>query len=1031
MNPTAIYSKTGKGVQEASGKTSLLKRPERAVLSAIDGRATLADVSQKVGKPFDAEFEKLIGQLDKDGFVREVSPGVAPKPAPGTAKAAPPKAAPPKAAAPSSDAGGDLDFSSFSAPPKPAAPPSPPPRPAAPPPPPRPAAPPPPPRPAAPAAPPQDALTRAREEAEARAAAEKEKAKAAEAAKAGAVTAEAAARIQAEAEAKIKAAREAAVKAAAEAKAKADAEAKRGREEAEKARKESEELKQRLEDERKAREEAERKAKDAQEEAERKAKEEAERARKELEDERKRLEEDRRKQEEEGKKAEEERRKKREEEEKKAEEERAARRKREEEEEKERKRKREEEEKKAEEERAARRKREEEEEKERARKKEEERKRHEEEEKKAAEERAARRKREAEEEERRAEEERAARKKKREEEEARLRAEEEENRRIAEEERVRREAEEEAERQRLAAEEADRRKSEAQKSIAETTPARPGAPAAGGLDSLMADLDSFGKKDEEDAKAKAEAERRAKEQARRAEEEARRAEEEKRIAEERARRQREAEEEERRAEEERAARRKKREEEERREEEESKAREKKRREEEEAAEAEAKKAKGKKGKAAKDDIPVSDDDIDMDDVKRDQRALAGRKKEKAWVAPPPVAGPSVRRQPRNLGKPIALGLILVLALALGGIHVMPLGTAEYERAASEAVGRPVKIASGNIWLFSGLQLRLSGVTVGDTKISKVTAFPTFDALTGDRKTFTRVELEGLTLPQEAVADAMFAKVKGDKFQVARVVARGVELAGPLPLPKGLEVDITLDGEGAASSVTVRGPDTLVAKIAPKGGALEFDVNAGGFPIPFAPEITLGTFGMKGSATRQGMTVTEWDGTYLNGKLSGTANIRWGSTWSADGVVTARGVNAGVFAPALVSEGRGEGTAKYSLSGTEPAKLGLSGRYDATFKVESGALGGVDLSRALRTGGRETAGRTPFTEMTGQGSYDRGAVSVRNVQITQGSMNAAASADITREGALSGRVVADVRAGSQTLRSTLTLGGTARDPQFRN
>ena len=32
MSPFAIYSKTGKGVQEASGKTSLLDRAERAVL---------------------------------------------------------------------------------------------------------------------------------------------------------------------------------------------------------------------------------------------------------------------------------------------------------------------------------------------------------------------------------------------------------------------------------------------------------------------------------------------------------------------------------------------------------------------------------------------------------------------------------------------------------------------------------------------------------------------------------------------------------------------------------------------------------------------------------------------------------------------------------------------------------------------------------------------------------------------------------------------------------------------------------------
>src|SRR5258707_2981177 len=104
MNPTAIYSKSGKGVQEASGKTSLLKRPDRSVLSAIDGRATLGDVAQKVGKTFDPEFVKLIVQLDKDGFIREVSPGAASgaKPAAG------------KPAAKAAESGGaDLDFSSL------------------------------------------------------------------------------------------------------------------------------------------------------------------------------------------------------------------------------------------------------------------------------------------------------------------------------------------------------------------------------------------------------------------------------------------------------------------------------------------------------------------------------------------------------------------------------------------------------------------------------------------------------------------------------------------------------------------------------------------------------------------------------------------------------------------------------------------------------------------------------------------------------------------------------------------------------
>src|SRR5205809_4313498 len=108
MNPTAIYSKSGKGVQEASGKTSLLQRADRAVLSAIDGRATLADVAQKVGKTFDPAFQKLINQLDKDGFIREVSGGTA---AAAPAAAAKPAAKPAAKGAGGGDLGADLDFS--------------------------------------------------------------------------------------------------------------------------------------------------------------------------------------------------------------------------------------------------------------------------------------------------------------------------------------------------------------------------------------------------------------------------------------------------------------------------------------------------------------------------------------------------------------------------------------------------------------------------------------------------------------------------------------------------------------------------------------------------------------------------------------------------------------------------------------------------------------------------------------------------------------------------------------------------------
>ena len=54
-----------------------------------------------------------------------------------------------------------------------------------------------------------------------------------------------------------------------------------------------------------------------------------------------------------------------------------------------------------------------------------------------------------------------------------------------------------------------------------------------------------------------------------------------------------------------------------------------------------------------------------------------------------------------------------------------------------------------------------------------------------------------------------------------------------------------------------------------------------------------------------------------------------------------------------------------------------------------------------------------------------------VSVAAGALNAGASVDIAPNGALSGRIVADVKTASQTMRATLGLGGTLKEPQVRN
>ncbi len=1063
MNLSAIFSKTGKGVQEASGKTSDLSRADRSVLSAIDGKTALSEVQKKFDKLAGPKFEALIQQLDKDGFIREVSSGAS-QPAAPVSRPAPSRAAPPPKA-PSADSGEDsgLDFTqAMKVPPRA-------------------------PAPTPPKAPPMDLAAAARAESErkakdqqafdykARAEAES-KEKAETEAKARAAAAEAKARVEAEvkaraaaeakakaeadakthadADAKVRAAREAAIRLATEAKAKGDA-ADRDRQAAEeRARKESEdkarlesELNAKLAEERKAREDAERRAleatdlarkdleekakRDADElrqrlEAEMKAKLEEERKAREAEDRKRREEEDR-------KRHEEDERRRKEEEERRAKE--AAERKAREEEDRKR---REEDERRRKEDQERRAK---EESERKARKEEEERRakqeadRRKQDEERRAKEAAERRAKE--EAERRAREEQEAKRRKEDEE---RRAKEEADRRRQDEERrkrdeVERKAKDEAETKARAAQSASL---PAIEPVAPPAPAAPppAAAGAGGFDdSLLADLDSFGKREEEDAKAKEEAERKAKEDAarrvkeeaeRKAKEEAdkkRREEEERRAKEEAERRAREE------------AERREREEEERAKQEEAERKRKAKealaakQTEEKAARAAA--AKGASKAAAKDDdIEVTDSDLDMDDVKRDQKAISKGARKTTPEREQPAAAAVVARKPKKWGKPAAIALFVLLVGGIGLLNVMPVSTAEYEKAASEALGVPVKIASARLSAITGIEVRFEGVSIGDgAKIRLARGHVEMGSLVGGKKAFSLMELEGASISQAQLGEAVLGKVSGDNFRIGRIVIKQAKFDGPLVLP-ALDVEAVVAGDGSLKSVTLSGGDKLNVQLSPKGNDIGFEISAGSLAVPFVPALTLSDFGWKGTANRAGVVTSEFDGRVFDGVVSGSAKVRWGANWTVDGEVRARTLRVAVFAPALVSEGRIEGRGAYSMSGPVPANLFESARVQGDFKIEKGVLGSFDLTRALQTGGAQSSGRTTFAELTGQAVYDKGSIQVRNVSIVAGAMNAGASLDIDSSGGLSGRVAAEVKTPNQTLRATLNVSGKITDPVVR-
>ena len=1041
MNPSAIYSKTGKGVQEASGKTSHLSRGDRAILSAIDGKINLKDLATKFDRTPDERFLALIRKMDQEGFIREVSPGTMQR---GAANAPRPSVTKPSVPTPSTASGGgdELDFTQiFSAPPrieKPSAAPS------------KPAAPP-----SRPSAPPSDPMAAARQEAEMRARAEREaKAKAEAAAKAtsdagmkdrldaearakaareltmqaaaeGTTTAEIRARTRAEAEAKARAAVEAKERAEAEAREKvlaehrAQLEAKRKAEEAERAAQERAER-----EAREAKVRAERELHDKAESAERARFEAAERARREAEELRLKVEAERRAREEAERRAREEaertrreaaERARREGEEKKAREEAEALRKNLEVERKAR----EEAERKAQQERER-----------RERQRLEELKKLEEEEAKRQAQneaerqaREAQERREAEEHQRQIRMAREAEDKKRRDADARKRKEEEARRWEAEE--ARRKSDDVY---RVRAEQEDRERAEREvvEAAERAEAAKKAAEAADALsNSLFADLDSFAKREEEERKEKEAQDKREREERQRMAKE----EEEQRAREEAERRARKEEE----------KRRQEEEEQRQKEEEERLAKELEARRTEDEAERKKKEREAEARKAAETDIPISRADLGMGDVQEDARkltpearkALRDREREverarKRGDQPSAKAASAYRRkQPMKWGKPVSMALFVLLAVGLAVVNLMPLSTAEYAKLASDALGQPVKIGSARMWVLAGVQMRFENVVIGETvKIAQVRAVPELGSVFGDRKVFSRIELDKVTLAQESLGGALFGALHGTQLYARRVVATDIKLEGPLALPM-LNAEADMGSDGRLADVKLSG-ERITGLITPRGDGVAFEATAATFVLPFLNKFTLTEFGAKGTANGQGMTVSEFDGRVFDGLMAGNARIQWGAAWSVSGDVRGGGMNAGVFAPSLISDGRLEGKGRYVMAGRDPERLYDTARLDGSFRVAKGTLSSFDLSRALQTTSAQASGRTQFTELTGQASLASGALALRDMRLTAGLLTATGTLDVEPTGGISGRVNAELR----NLRGTYYLGGKLSEPQLR-
>jgi AsmA-like C-terminal region len=391
------------------------------------------------------------------------------------------------------------------------------------------------------------------------------------------------------------------------------------------------------------------------------------------------------------------------------------------------------------------------------------------------------------------------------------------------------------------------------------------------------------------------------------------------------------------------------------------------------------------------------------------------------------------RRPRNIGKPLAAGLFLILVISVAVLHFVPIDSAPYEKSAQEWLGQPVRIGAVYVALMPSPHLRFEKVTIGKEPQMRIAeARGSFDLLSlfEDRKRLRRVDMAGGTVPQAFLAALLTKGGAGGAAGIERVTGKGMKLDIPgFSLPD-LDVDATLDSRGAITGVRLSSPERrLTATLQPEADRATLELTADKFSLPIGGNLALDEFSAKGVVGRTELALSEFEGRALNGTIKGNGRLRWGDSWTLDGEFSVRQMDAALIASPIVAGGKLEGKGVYGMKAAAPDKLFEAARMEGRFTIQKGAITNVDMTRVLQ-GSSTGGGTTLFSEMSGAATADAGRIRVSQLRMAAGLLQGVGNVDVDAEKNLSGRVQIELRAQSVQARATLSVSGSLQNPLFR-
>ncbi len=402
------------------------------------------------------------------------------------------------------------------------------------------------------------------------------------------------------------------------------------------------------------------------------------------------------------------------------------------------------------------------------------------------------------------------------------------------------------------------------------------------------------------------------------------------------------------------------------------------------------------------------------------------------------------RLDKNLIKPTLLILLGLSAMMLVAAHLVSFNfyIPTLEQALHSALGQRVVVKDIRFSIYPAPHLKLEGVLIGDlgdVRISNARLFPAFSSWFADEKTMHRVELDTVLLSEASVgALAVWSKQQANAVPMhfEKVLLKDVKLTSRLFDLPAFNAEVKLD-HGRFFQAQIRSADQrMTIDISPQAEGVAIKLAGTSIALPLEPRLQFDDLKISASARPGGMTISQIEGQFYGGSLSGNAQVSWREGWAFTSDLGVRQVAIESVLPLFTHNVKTSGALEAKIRFTSKSAA-LENLFDApqvqaTFRLRDGELSGVDLVRAIQSArsSGSSGGKTHFNELSGYFQLSNNRYQFRQLKLATGVLNATGNVDFSSERNLSGNVAGELRTRSTSLRTGFVLGGTLETPMLK-